>query len=572
MVSFEKTQAEASPSPDPAAFFPTAEATAFHCVMITNAEGRVLKVNESWKTMMGCSRYQAVGDSVDRWIAWPSEPTDVRSQVFDTTAQGGAWTGRLWLRSDGRVNRAHGVSAAILPLRRQRDGRLRMVWIWKDDHSEERPRAQAPIVDLGELSRQDGLTGIPNRSHFVEQLALAHRRADIDAHWRCGVMVMDLDRFRLINDAFGHEEADRILIQIAMRLTQGLGSSACLARLAGDEFAVLLEAPPHSDLEAQARALLARLDQPFDIKGYPLKVCASAGFADYQLGTSPSSLLRRAESAMLRAKRRGGGCLTIFEPRMDFQAWSRLRQEQSLRAAVSTGQIATWFQPQVVLATGEIVGFEALARWPEARGRHPGEFVPMAEQIGLIRPLAKRVLTEALEFAVAVSDLRISLNLSAIQLDHPETFADLESGCHRYQVAPSRVELELTESAAMEDSRRARTLCEGLDRSGFELAIDDFGTGYSSLALLHQLPARRLKVDRRFVAGLGRDEGSLAILRSILGLARSMNMETVAEGVETIEQLRILQREGCELGQGFLFAPALPASEARGTLGRRFSV
>jgi diguanylate cyclase (GGDEF)-like protein len=423
----------------------------------------------------------------------------------------------------------------------------------------------------------DALTGLAGRDHFLarlRELAAAGRPV--------AVIFLDLDDFKLINDGFGHETGDRLLVEVAGRLRAAIRPTDLVARLGGDEFTVLCDGigDPAAALDI-ARRLHGALLEPFDVAGQRRHVRASVGCRVAPAGGDAEELLRDADVAMYQAKNGGKDRVELFSQATRKLILRRLQLEQDLRDALGRGGLAVHFQPQVELHTGRVVGAEALARWPhpDEGWISPAEFIPVAEETGLIVPLGAWVLDEACRRLAAWRALQISLsvtvNLSVHQLADPELPARVRGSLSRWNLPPEALCLELTESALMGAGEAPLARLGELKELGIYLAVDDFGTGYSSLGALKRLPVEVLKVDRSFIDGLGTEPEDSAIVAAVLSLAHALGLHVVAEGVETELQASQLAALGCPVAQGFLFARAvtpeeLPALVARlGASGRR---
>ncbi len=435
----------------------------------------------------------------------------------------------------------------------------------------DRKRAEDRLAYLG---LHDPLTTLPNRRLFLNRLvdAIAVGRQESVA---VAVLLLDLDGFKLVNDSRGHAAGDALLVAVGQRLRECLPSGAALARLGGDEFAVLLERVADPGEPARlAERLVEALRPPFAVNGREVFVTTAVGVATRPpRWAAPDDLLRDADTALYQAKAAGAGSFAVFEPRMRAAVLARLERETALRGAAERGELRLRYQPTVELATGRVVGAEALARWehPTEGLLHPAEFIRLAEETGLIVPLGRWVLREACHQARQWQDHRrggaplVSVNLSARQLREAGFVAEVAEALEASGLDPECLELEITESTAMRATPEVLRALRDLRKLRVRLAIDDFGTGFSSLSRLRQLPVDVLKVDRSFVAGLGRDTGSLAIVRAVVALAHDLGLVVTAEGVETAEQGAMLCALGVDLGQGFHFARPLPG-EALGEL------
>lgn len=424
------------------------------------------------------------------------------------------------------------------------------------------------VAGLEHQAYHDALTGLPNRASLHRRFPALLAREGDDAG--IGVLLLDLNRFREVNEALGHHVADRLLAQIAARLEAcGSDHGAEVFHLGGDEFAVLLPGlDGHRAAEAEAHELLDALRQPFEVAGMALEVGASLGIALHpEHGRDSHELLRCADVAMYRAKQSAVG-VAFYAREIDQNTPERLAMLSELGAAIRDGRMALHYQPKVALQSGMVVGFEALVRWPHPTHGllPPSEFLPMAEGSDLIHPLTYWVVETALEqlhrWHALCPDLTMAVNLSARNLLDLNCPQRLEEIIQRVGVAPSRVEVELTETAVMSDAESAQVMLGRITSTGARLAIDDFGTGYSSLAYLKRFPVHGIKIDRSFVADLSTGEHSRAIVRSTVELARSLGLCVVAEGIEDEETADALRDMGCDLAQGYYFARPAPADEA----------
>jgi len=419
------------------------------------------------------------------------------------------------------------------------------------------------------LERQalhDDLTGLPNRNQLLRLLndAIAGRVA---GHTAFALLVMDLDRFKEVNDTLGHRTGDQILHEAGARLRAALPNGARLARLGGDEFAAILPVAGAESARGGAQRLLAALAEPFRIQGHPFHIGASIGIALYpRHGTDGETLLQRADVAMYTAKRQDTA-VEVYDPSQDGHSLERLALASELHAAIDKDSLRLHYQPLIDLKSGAIAGVEALLRWPHSGRalRLPDEFVAVAERSGLIRPLTRWVLNAALgqchAWRQAHLPLSIAVNLSARTLHDENLPGDLDELLRKWQVMPSCLVLEITESTLMADPARAQAVLARLHRMGVRLAIDDFGTGYSSLAYLKTMPVSLLKVDRSFVSDMNNDDNDAVIVRSTIDLAHNLGLKIMAEGVEDRATLDLLAILGCDAAQGNYFAPALPAAE-----------
>jgi diguanylate cyclase (GGDEF)-like protein len=406
----------------------------------------------------------------------------------------------------------------------------------------------------------DPLTGLPDRAAFLHRLSLA-----ADAGAPIAVLFLDLDDFKVVNDGFGHATGDRLLMQVAERLRAAVRDHDLVARLGGDEFTVLCDGVGDSQRALAAAAHIRRaLEAPFEIAGQRRHVRVSIGckVADGER-VDAEALLRDADSAMYQAKGAGKDRVEVFSEATRRRILRRLELEQRLRAALDAEALAVHYQPQIDLASGRLVGVEALARWDEAT---PDEFIPLAEETGLIGPLGAWVLWTACRdladwHARGLKPLTVTVNVSTRQLEDPDFPTVVADAVAAGGTAPAELCLELTEGSLMGVGEAALDALRAVKALGVYVGIDDFGTGHSSLARLRRLPVEVLKVDRSFVDGLGTEPEDSAVVAAILSLAHAMGLHVVAEGVETPLQANQLTALGCPVAQGFLWSPAVPAAE-----------
>jgi len=508
-------------------------------------------------------------------LVHPSDRNSVREISLDCLRTGVA------ARLDHRVllsSQRERVMHTQLQVERCSEGRpTRLVGTIQD--VTERRRAEEQIRFL---AHHDSLTGLGNRRLFSERLEIgivqARRRSR-----RLGIFFLDLDDFKRINDTLGHNVGDQLLMGVADRIVECLRpgdeitrgdteSEFSVSRLGGDEFTLMLDdvADP-SVLAPIARRVLDAIARPFQLGGHEIVISGSIGIATWpEDGPDVDTLLRNADSAMYHAKSKGRDGYQYYEQSMNAAALHRLEVESALRRAIENSTLTVHYQPRLEIATGHVVGFEALSRWrdPELGAVSPGEFVPIAEQTGLIVPLGRAALYAACRQGAAWErepsgfQGRVSVNVSAHQFKSIDVHQEIANALEETRINPLRLEIEITESVILHEEDRVIETLHAIREMGVRIALDDFGTGYSSLSYLRRLPVDVLKIDMAFVRGIARTSEDAALARAIIAMADALDLAVVAEGVETPEQMALLRTWGCDEMQGFLASPALPAAEA----------
>ncbi len=411
---------------------------------------------------------------------------------------------------------------------------------------------------IAHMARHDSLTDLPNRMQFREQLARA--LAGVSRGGRLAVLCLDLDSFKSVNDTLGHQVGDELLKAVANRLRGCVRESDTVARVGGDEFAIVQTGIDRAtDTATLARRICESIRAPYDLLGHAVMVDASIGIAVAPNdGTEPTELLKNADMAMYGAKARGRGTYRFFEPEMDARMKARRTLELALRAALANGQFELYYQPLVDLQKDEVTSCEALLRWhhPERGMIAPADFIPVAEEIGLIIPLGEWVLRKACTDAVLwPDDVKVAVNLSPIQVMNKNIVPVIVGALASSGLPAHRLEIEITESVLLQNTELTLATLHRLRELGVKISMDDFGTGYSSLSYLRSCPFDKIKIDRSFIGGLTDGEDSRAIVQAIAGLARNLGIMTTAEGVETQQQLQQVRFLGCTEMQGYLFSP-----------------
>jgi diguanylate cyclase (GGDEF)-like protein/PAS domain S-box-containing protein len=432
------------------------------------------------------------------------------------------------------------------------------------------------------LARYDALTKIPNRMQFHHLLQQAIARTLRSGH-AVALLYLDMDRFKEVNDTFGHGAGDRLLEVLAERLTRTLPKDTIVGRLAGDEFALFVDLPSETDNRGPvahlARSILSEVSKAFQLNQHEVFLTASIGIAFCPRDAeNVIDLIRNADAAMYYSKQNGGNTFAFYSPEMNAAAVERLMLKSKLRRALERDELVIKYQPKVDLRTGHIIGAEALLRWrlPGHGDIPPGQFIPLAEESNLILDIGEWVLNRVcMDYRTLQSEVgdpgRISLNLSLKQLRQASFILRCRSVFRKHSVSPTSFELEITETTLMADAKRTVRLLDELYAMGLHLSIDDFGTGYSSLSALQQFPIGTLKIDQSFVRDVGEDAGDATIVRTIIDMGRSLGMEVVAEGIESARHLEFLRKHNCHYGQGKLFGEPCSAEDLQTLLARQAS-
>jgi diguanylate cyclase (GGDEF)-like protein/PAS domain S-box-containing protein len=535
-------------------------------VVSTDAAGHVTYLNVVAESLTGWTRQEALGHPLE----------DVFRIIDATTREVSQNPMALAIRDNKTVAlppncvliRRDGVEAAIedsaAPIHDRRGTVTGAVMVFHDISA-----ARAMTLKMSYLAQHDSLTDLPNRVLMNDRLAEAIELCSRH-HRKMAVLFLDIDRFKHINDSLGHAVGDQLLQSVGRRLFTCVRSSDTVSRQGGDEFVVLLWELRHSeDAAVTAEKMLHALREPHHIEHNELHITGSIGIVTYpDDGLDAETLMKKADFAMYHAKETGRNNYQFFKSEMNVRALERQSFEDRLHYAIERQELVLHYQPKIDLATGDIVGVEALVRWRHpVRGLvQPAEFIAIAEDCGLIVPIGRWVLRQACRQARAWQDadlpaMRIAVNVSLVELRTPGFVQGVRDVLTETGLAPRCLELELTETALIEDSRTVADVLEELKNIGVLLALDDFGTGYSSLSYLKRFPIDTLKIDRSFVNDLTTGNDDAGIVDAVIGMGRNLHMQVVAEGVETRAQLTVLQQHGCPQGQGYYFSRPVPAEK-----------
>ncbi len=535
-------------------------------IMVTDADNRIVKVNPAFTAITGYAAAEVLGQTPARFKSGRHDAAFYQA-MWRTLSETGAWEGEIWdRRRDGVIYPKWLTISAI----RDQQGEPRHYVALFTDISERKQHEE----HIRHLAEHDSLTGLPNRALLQDRLIQTMARAE-RAGSRLALLYIDLDRFKLVNDTLGHSVGDALLQEVAHRLRATVRVSDTVSRQGGDEFLVLLDEIESADDAARvAQKMLDLLAQPCRVASHELTVTPSIGISLYpDDSTDMITLIKSADIAMYQAKEGGRNAYQFYTGDMNERASERLTLEHDLRRALERGELLLHYQPQIELASGRIVGLEALLRWrhPERGLVLPGRFIAIAEDSGLIVPIGEGVLHEACRQSLAwqaagLPAMPIAVNLSAVQFRRAGLEGNLRDILAATGLPPHLLELELTESIVMNHAEETVAILARLHELGVRLSIDDFGTGYSSLAYLKRFPIQKIKVDQSFIHDVTRDANDAAIVRGIIGLAHSLGIGVIAEGVETREQFDFLRELGCEQAQGCYCSPPLAPTEIEALL------
>jgi diguanylate cyclase (GGDEF)-like protein/PAS domain S-box-containing protein len=537
-------------------------------IMVTDADNVVVSVNPAFTEITGYHYDEAVGDT-PRLLRSGRHDREFYRLMWRTIREKGRWEGEIWnRRKDGTI---YPQWLSIATIRNETGGVEHYVGVFADLSKRKEAEEQ-----LHYQANYDALTGLPNRQLLRDRLTLATQRA-VAEHRVVALVYLDIDNFKIVNDSLGHALGDRLLVEMGRRIASCVRAGDTVARLGGDEFMIILpDLTGVSDSTKVVRKILESVAQPLglDNQDESMVLTASAGIAIHPYdGVGAEDLMRNADTACFHAKEKGRSSYQYFTDDMNLRALERLSLESKLRRAVEREEFVLHYQPKVDLRGGRLSGLEALIRWddPESGLIAPSRFIPLAEETGLIVPIGEWALRQACTQAKAWQDagfknLRIAVNLSGRQFHKRGLFSDIEQILEETGLAPESLELEITESAIMENTVEASAILARLADLGVRITIDDFGTGYSSLSYLRGFRVDALKIDRSFVVDIDENGDGGKLAAAVVAIAQSLNLRVVAEGVETEAQLAFLRQHWCDEMQGYLYSRPLPADEMEALL------
>ncbi|HZH35508.1 MAG TPA: EAL domain-containing protein [Pyrinomonadaceae bacterium] len=533
---------------------------------LVSPEGRWIEVNESLCVILGYTEQELL----EKGFQTITHPDDLGNDIANMykLLKGTISSYQLEKRYSHKCGQTVWVLQSASLIRDAENSPRHVIFQIQDISDRKKAEAQ-----IHHAAFHDALTGLPNRSLFSDRLSLAVERVKRMENYKFAVLFVDLDRFKVVNDSLGHDMGDKLLIDLSRRLERCLRKIDTVARLGGDEFAILLDdISSVEDVTEVVSRIQQSLEMAFYLEGHEFFTTVSIGVAYSMIGYDrPEDILRDADTAMYRAKAKGKARHEVFDIGMHKRAVEALTLENELRRAIENDEILPHYQPIVSLESGEIVGFEALARWQHPRRGmvSPADFIPIAEETSLIIPIGMTMLQKACQqmgewqnASLIGQEPTVSVNLSSRQFKKAGLLDDIKNILRDTGLKPSNLRLEVTESVVMEDVNSAADMLRHLQSMGVQISIDDFGTGYSSLSYLHRFPFDILKIDRSFVSRMNIDRESWGIVKTIVTLASELGKDIVAEGVESKEQREMLQSLGCKYGQGYFFSKPVDAPSA----------
>ncbi|MDH5542778.1 MAG: EAL domain-containing protein [Nitrospinota bacterium] len=532
--------------------------------IVADKTGTILFVNGSFSEITGYSVDEVLGKN-PRILKSGKHDQEFYKNMWGSINTDGFWSGEIWnKRKNGEIYPQR-VSINMVKDSQKAPG-IYYVAIFHDITESKKSEDE-----FRHRAYHDRLTGLPNRHLFYDRLNQAIGRASRNKS-TCAALFIDLDNFKYINDSFGHDVGDLLLKEIANRLKQCARDVDTVSRIGGDEFTIILDTLTDKEESAiVAKRVLASISKELGIHEQELYITVSIGIAIYpENGKDAAELVKNADTAMYHAKEKGKNAYFYFTDALNVKAKKRMELEINLRKAINERKLIAFYQPKLNINTGKIVGMEALSRWPMADGKFlsPAEYIPVAEQTGMVIDMDSLMFEKSCEFTKRLKEyipsengFKVSVNLSSLNFESKGLSASIFNIIKKYGLSPKDVELEVTETLIIRNIESTIQILNSLDSKGLKISIDDFGTGYSSLSYLTQFPFSTLKIDQSFVHNLATDANSRTIATAIISIAKGLNVEVIAEGVENKEQLDILLEMGCDQIQGYLFSRPLPEEE-----------
>jgi len=523
-------------------------------ILITDLNGKAIEANRAFESITGYTREEIIGNSTAILKSGRHDQA-FYDKMWNAIIMDGFWQGEIYNR---RKNGEVYPEFLTISQARDKSGKpISYIAMFSDLTSVKRSQEM-----MENLMHHDMITALPNRLLFTARLEHSVERAKRDDA-KLAVLFIDIDRFKNINDTFGHAAGDEFLKSVSERFKDAVRKKDTLSRMGGDEFALLIDDMKNTDdASSVAQKLLACFEKPFVIGDKEIYASASIGIAVFPYDANDAEgLVKNADSAMFKIKESGKNGYEFYTAELTKRATERMTLENSLRKALDNEQFILKYQPKMELGESKIVGVEALIRWkhPEIGEISPLKFIPLAEETGLILPIGEWVVYESCRQAREWADMgvitgSIAINIAALQMTRSDIASIIKKAIAHHQIDPSLIEIELTESFLMSHDEKVLRSLEELRRMGVKIAIDDFGTGYSSLSYLKRLPVDTIKIDRSFVKDIPHDSDDMAIASAILAMAKSLGLGVIAEGIETYKQKDFLTANGCTYGQGFLFS------------------
>jgi len=529
-------------------------------IFVTDLDNNIIEINHAFSKITGYCKDEVIGKS-PRLLSSGLQSADFYKQLWQAVNTGGSWSGEILNRR--KNGETYHQSLSISTIKNEQGEIQKHIAVMADIN--ESKKAQEHIQFL---AQHDVLTGLPNRALLTDRLQQAILTAERNS-LHVAILYLDLDRFKFVNDSLGHDTGDALLIEVANRLTTKVREEDTVARTGGDEFTILLLSSDAQGAAHVAKNLIDSISEPFKINDHELYVTLSVGISLYpENGDNGQTLRQKADTAMYRAKNSGRGQYQFFTEEMQTEMLRRIELENALRFALERNQFALVYQPQVDISTSKIIGCEALIRWKHSEKGYisPVDFIPIAEETGLINTVGDWVLSTATQqlkqwISRGYPDFVMAVNISGVQFSDPKLVTNIENHLKRHDIPAHNLEIEITESIAMKDIELTLKQLNEISTLGVLISLDDFGTGYSSLSYLKKFPINKLKIDQSFIFDMLKDKDSESIVDTVISLAKSLGLESIAEGVETKEHMDSLKSKGCNQIQGYYFSKPIPAEQ-----------